>query len=249
MVGAYRRGAAYPQSIRVLVWHEGFERPDTESGLLELYRCLEREGIIGLEDMIAGGPKSPPTHTQLRGLARLDQARPFRHLHIRLVATESVPYRIFMDTGAGWLVNHMRQEAYKRYAMVQRRFSADGSGLLLWDGGMQPLGEEVSGPWPELTQFPPKTVILLDNERELFELLDVPWIEVSPTPAELTAAVGPRPQERTGAPPQVARVVVRVPRIRRLLKPRTLAGDGRQTRPRAPDQRVPDCRRLAPPHP
>ncbi|KLT43044.1 Nucleotidyltransferase [Cutaneotrichosporon oleaginosum] len=154
LVGAYRRGAAYSQSINVLVWHDAFERPEQESGIRDLYRTLEKEGIFRLDNMLMSGPNSPPTHVQMGGFSSLGEDRPLRHLEIRIVPMESVPYRLFWDTGAEWLVRHMVLEARKR-------------GLKLWPGGMQPLGQG----------RPPKTAILVDDERELFQLLDVPWIE------------------------------------------------------------------------
>ncbi|GMK54292.1 hypothetical protein CspeluHIS016_0108780 [Cutaneotrichosporon spelunceum] len=155
IVGSYRHGAAYTQSIKVLVWHTDFERSgQDDSGIHPLYHLLERDGLIRLQDMIQGGPNSPGTHTSLQCLSSLDEDRPLRFLDIRLVPTESVPFRRFWDTGSSWLVGHMRMEAKKR-------------GLELWPRGLFPLGQK----------RPAQTAILVENERELFELLDVPWIE------------------------------------------------------------------------
>ncbi|BEI80049.1 hypothetical protein CcaverHIS002_0105780 [Cutaneotrichosporon cavernicola] len=155
IVGPYRRGSAYTQSIKVLVWHTDFERHgQDDSGINQLYHRLQQNGLINLEDMIQGGPNSPGQHTTLQCLSSLDKDRPERFLDIRIVPTESVPYRIFYDTGSSWLVSHMRLEAKKR-------------GLELWARGLYPLGQP----------RPAQTAILVDNERELFELLDVPWIE------------------------------------------------------------------------
>lgn len=79
-----------------------------------LWRVLQDYGLFKLDNMILGGPNSPHLHTRLAGLTQLGVNRPLRYLDIRLVATDSMVYRTFWDTGADWVVRHMVLEAKKR---------------------------------------------------------------------------------------------------------------------------------------
>lgn len=104
----------YPQSIKVLVWNESFDRVGQDAGAREVYHLLEQDGLLQLDNMLGGGPNSPPTHTWMQALSSLGEDRPLRHLELRIVPIESVPYRLFWDTGASWLVGHMKRQAKRR---------------------------------------------------------------------------------------------------------------------------------------
>lgn len=92
---------------------------------------------------------------------------------------------------------------------------------------------------------------MVDTERELFNLLDVPYLSVSlfylsSLLALLMSAGGARPKPRRDDPSQTPRVVISLTPNRGLCAPRPCSSDSRQTRPRPTRQRAHSHRSLAP---
>ncbi|OCF42147.1 hypothetical protein I317_03998 [Kwoniella heveanensis CBS 569] len=162
IMGSYRRGEFVSSDIDMVVWHESFLKRDKDEkrsskkgyepdGLMgRVIKALFDARLLDEETLFSRGEK------KVLALARLPRNTSFhRQIDIRLCPLESLPYMLLGNTGDDTLMKILRHKAMAKgwvlneYAMGERLSNDEG------------------------------TEIIVKSEKEIFDLLGVPFLEVS----------------------------------------------------------------------
>ncbi|KAK8844691.1 hypothetical protein IAR55_006540 [Kwoniella newhampshirensis] len=165
IMGSYRRGEVVSSDIDMVVWHESFKKRDKDKkrtkmgyksdGLMgKVMGALYEAGLIQEEKIFSRGEK------KVLALTRLPKPdSPHRQIDIRLCPLESLPYMLLGNTGDDRLMKILRYKAME-------------NGWVLNEYAM---GERMSD--QVISWVKEGTEIMVKTEREIFDLLDVPYLE------------------------------------------------------------------------
>ncbi|WVF66629.1 hypothetical protein IAT40_001369 [Kwoniella sp. CBS 6097] len=160
IMGSYRRGEFVSSDIDMVVWHDSFLKRDKEEkrsskkgydvdGLMgRVMKALFDARLLEEDKLFSRGEK------KVLALARLPRNTAYhRQIDIRLCPLESLPYMLLGNTGDDTLMKILRHRAMAKgwvlneYAMGERLSNDEG------------------------------TEIIVKSEKEIFDLLGVPYLE------------------------------------------------------------------------
>nr|XP_018266221.1 uncharacterized protein I303_00194 [Kwoniella dejecticola CBS 10117]OBR88379.1 hypothetical protein I303_00194 [Kwoniella dejecticola CBS 10117] len=168
IMGSYRRGEFVSSDIDMVVWHKSYARRDREekskkggytkdSLMGKVMGALIDEGLIDEEKLFSRGEKKVLALTKLPTEGSIH-----RQIDIRLCPLESLPYMLLGNTGDDRLMKTLRYRAMQKgwvlneYAMGERVEGSNGTWVK--DGGE----------------------IMVNSEKEIFDKLELPYLEVCP---------------------------------------------------------------------
>ncbi|GAA6010881.1 hypothetical protein JCM11491_004580 [Sporobolomyces phaffii] len=159
ILGSYRRGVGFSSDVDLAVRHPTFiDKDDEETGrplMDSIVRRLEDEGLVNPENQLMLGAK------KYAGLMKLPGHRHYRRIDIRLAPHPSYPYMLLGTTGDSILMKLMRHTAKKK-------------GWCLNEFGM---GQKYDAADENPNGFRPGTMKIVESEKEIFELLGLPYLE------------------------------------------------------------------------
>ncbi|KAK4704852.1 hypothetical protein P7C70_g1357, partial [Phenoliferia sp. Uapishka_3] len=184
ILGSYRRGVDFSSDIDLVVRHKLYnaDNPDLSKALLtKVVDALTAKKLIKPEDMLTNGAKKYSLTKELlpKGLIKLPRHKHYRRIDIRLAPYDLFPYMQLGSSGDALLmkVEQVRKVARKKtdaLLMKLLRHTAKGRGLTLNEYGMgQKYGKEDENP----NGFKPDTLRVVKDEREIFEILGLPYLE------------------------------------------------------------------------
>ncbi|RXK34869.1 hypothetical protein M231_07887 [Tremella mesenterica] len=166
IMGSYRRGEETSSDIDMVVWHDSLKRRDPDAKVRKgnpapdsimgrVLNAMFSAGLFSSDKMFATGEK------KVWGLSRLpgDPKALHRQVDVRLCPTESLPYMLLGNTGDNDLMRFLR-------------YKAEEKDLLLNEYGM---GQRVS--ISNQVHFKPGTEIIVQTEKEIFDKLELPYLE------------------------------------------------------------------------
>ncbi|GAA5911045.1 hypothetical protein JCM8208_003968 [Rhodotorula glutinis] len=159
VLGSYRRGVDFSSDIDFAVRHPDFQDKDdeeTSKALMgKIVAELEKQKLISKDDQLMFGGK------KYAGLIRLPRHKSFRRIDIRLAPYHSYPYMFLGSSGDAMLMKLLRHTAKRK-------------GWCLNEYG---LGQAYSSEDQNPNGFKPGTLKLVNSEREIFDLLGMPYLE------------------------------------------------------------------------
>ncbi|SCV72654.1 BQ2448_4191 [Microbotryum intermedium] len=159
LLGSYRQGLDFASDLDLAVRHVSFtdnEDNDKAKKLLDkIVQGLEASGLLATQYRLAHGGK------KYMGLVKLKDGQHYRRIDIRLGPYDSYPYMLLGGSGDALLMKLMRHRAKAR-------------GMCLNEYGMGDKFEKVD---QNPNGFRPGTMRIVANEREIFDLLGVPYLE------------------------------------------------------------------------
>ncbi|GAA5954542.1 hypothetical protein JCM8115_004619 [Rhodotorula mucilaginosa] len=162
ILGSYRRGVPFSSDVDLAIWHKSFDGSKEHDALgkelLEsVVQKLEERGLVEKENELARGVK------KYAGLVRLPGNPHYGRIDVRLAPYFSYPYMLLGSTGDSLLMKLLR-------------FTAKQKGWCLNEYGM---GDKYNAADQNPNGFRPNTFKVVTSEREIFELLELPYL--SPT--------------------------------------------------------------------
>ncbi|SGY67211.1 BQ5605_C004g02756 [Microbotryum silenes-dioicae] len=159
LLGSYRRGLDFASDLDLAVRHPSFtDSEDKEKArrlLDQIVEALEASGLLANQYRLAHGDK------KYMGLIKLKDGQHYRRIDIRLGPYDSYPYMLLGGSGDALLMKLMRHRAKAR-------------GMCLNEYGM---GDKFEREDQNPNGFRPGTMRIVTNEREIFDLLGVPYLE------------------------------------------------------------------------
>ncbi|TNY23334.1 hypothetical protein DMC30DRAFT_32334 [Rhodotorula diobovata] len=159
VLGSYRRGVEFSSDIDLAVRHPEFQDKDDEETSKALMGAivdeLEKQKLVSKDDQLMLGGK------KYAGLIRLPRHESFRRIDIRLAPYHSYPYMLLGSSGDAMLMKLLRHTAKQK-------------GMCLNEYGM---GDKYSSEDQNPNGFKPGTLKLVKSEREIFDLLGMPYLE------------------------------------------------------------------------
>ncbi|GAA5994352.1 hypothetical protein JCM5350_004295 [Sporobolomyces pararoseus] len=159
ILGSFRRGVGFSSDIDLAVRHKSFLNKDDEATakplMAMIVKQLEDDGLIERENQLMLGPK------KFAGLMKLPNHRHYRRIDIRLAPYLSYPYMLLGSSGDALLMKLMRHTAKKK-------------GWCLNEFGM---GEKYAPEDENPNGFRPGTLKIVKSEREIFDLLGLPYLK------------------------------------------------------------------------
>ncbi|SCZ92655.1 BZ3500_MvSof-1268-A1-R1_Chr5-2g08073 [Microbotryum saponariae] len=159
LLGSYRRGLDFASDLDLAVRHPSFtDSEDKEKArrlLDRIVEALEASGLLANQYRLAHGDK------KYMGLIKLKDEQHYRRIDIRLGPYDSYPYMLLGGSGDALLMKLMRHRAKAR-------------GMCLNEYGM---GDKFEKEDQNPNGFRPGTMRIVTNEREIFDLLGVPYLE------------------------------------------------------------------------
>ncbi|GAA6034997.1 hypothetical protein JCM8097_002135 [Rhodosporidiobolus ruineniae] len=159
ILGSYRRGVDFSSDVDLVVRHPEFVEKDDEGTakpMMEaIIRKLEKIKLIEEENQLMFGWK------KYAGLVRLPKHKHYRRIDLRLCPAPSFPYLLLGCTGDSMLMKLLRHTAKKK-------------GMCLNEYGM---GDKYDAEDENPNGFKPGTLRVVKTEREIFDLLGLPYLE------------------------------------------------------------------------
>ncbi|WVQ94237.1 hypothetical protein IAU59_001315 [Kwoniella sp. CBS 9459] len=187
IMGSYRRGEFVSSDIDMVVWHNSFLKRDKEEkrnskkgydsdGLMsKVMKALFDARLVEEDKLFSRGEK------KVLALARLPLESAFhRRIDIRLCPLESLPYMLLGNTGDDTLMKILRHRAMARgwvlneYAMGERLSNDGGKRTMRHSRSLRDLKSPKES---EYTLVKEGTEIIVNSEKEIFDLLGVPFLE------------------------------------------------------------------------
>ncbi|BGP37377.1 hypothetical protein JCM10449v2_001283 [Rhodotorula kratochvilovae] len=159
VLGSYRRGVDFSSDIDLAVRHPDFQDKDDEQKskamMAQIVQYLEELKLISKDDQLMFGGK------KYAGLIRLPRHKSFRRIDIRLAPYHSYPYMLLGSSGDAMLMKLLRHTAKQK-------------GWCLNEYGM---GDKYAADDQNPNGFKPGTLKLVESEKEIFDLLGMPYLK------------------------------------------------------------------------
>ncbi|GAA6012661.1 hypothetical protein JCM10207_009072 [Rhodosporidiobolus poonsookiae] len=159
ILGSYRRGVDFSSDIDLAVRHPSFVDKDDEEAakplMASIVRYLEKHKLVEKENQLQFGPK------KYAGLIRLPKHTHYRRIDIRLAPRHSYAYMLLGSSGDALLMKVLRHVAKTK-------------GMCLNEYGM---GDKYSAEDQNPNGFQPGTMRLVESEKEIFDLLGMPFLK------------------------------------------------------------------------
>ncbi|GAA6025529.1 hypothetical protein JCM8202_001224 [Rhodotorula sphaerocarpa] len=159
VLGSYRRGVPFSSDIDLAVRHPSFnggadEEAKGKAMLESIIGQLEAKGLVKKENELMRGNK------KYAGLIRLPRHNHYRRIDLRLAPSASYPYMLLGSSGDSLLMKLLRWRAKQK-------------GWCLNEYGM---GDKYDATDKNPNGFRPGTLKVVDSEREIFDLLGMPYL-------------------------------------------------------------------------
>ncbi|GAA5844830.1 hypothetical protein JCM9279_000009 [Rhodotorula babjevae] len=159
VLGSYCRGVDFSSDIDFAVRHPDFQDKDDEEKskafMGKIVAELEKQKLVSKDDQLMFGGK------KYAGLIRLPRHKSFRRIDIRLAPYHSYHYMLLGSSGDAMLMKLLRHTAKRK-------------GWCLNEYG---LDEAYSAEDQNPNGFKPGTLKLVNSEREIFDLLGMPYLD------------------------------------------------------------------------
>ncbi|GAA5829038.1 hypothetical protein JCM11251_004104 [Rhodosporidiobolus azoricus] len=158
ILGSYRRGVPFSSDVDLAIRHPKFvDRDDEETSkpmMQAVVKYLEKHKLLEKDNCLMNGSK------KYAGLIRLPRHKHYRRIDIRLAPYHSYPCMLLGSTGDALLMKLLRHIAKTKKLCLNEY----GMGAAYSAADQNPNG------------FKPGTLRVVKSEKEIFELLGVPYL-------------------------------------------------------------------------